>query len=53
MEIPVKDISLTNGKAELTKDIVFIEKWTRIENIREFIPDVIEPSFELAVFRTH
>jgi glycyl-tRNA synthetase len=45
VEIPVEGTSLANGKAELTKDILVIEKKTRVENIREYFPHVIEPSF--------
>lgn len=33
------------GKVALEKDIVTIEKQTRTETMREFIPNVIEPSF--------
>ncbi|EEH36931.1 glycyl-tRNA synthetase [Paracoccidioides lutzii Pb01] len=34
-----------SGKVELEKDIINIEKRTRVENIREYTPNVIEPSF--------
>ncbi|KAI9779155.1 MAG: Glycine--tRNA ligase 1, mitochondrial [Geoglossum umbratile] len=34
-----------NGKVELDKDILEIVKRTRVENIREYTPNVIEPSF--------
>lgn len=34
-----------NGNVELDKDLVNIEKRIRTENIREYIPNVIEPSF--------
>jgi len=34
-----------NGKVELDKDLITIEKRTRVENTREYIPNVIEPSF--------
>ncbi|KAI9830758.1 MAG: Glycine--tRNA ligase 1, mitochondrial [Sarea resinae] len=34
-----------NGKVELEKDIIVIERRTRVENTREYIPNVIEPSF--------
>lgn len=34
-----------NGKVELNKDLINIEKRTRIEHQREYIPNVIEPSF--------
>lgn len=33
------------GKVELEKDLVTIEKQTRTETMRDFIPNVIEPSF--------
>ncbi|KAI9807374.1 MAG: Glycine--tRNA ligase 1, mitochondrial [Piccolia ochrophora] len=36
-----------NGKVELDKDLVNIEKRTRVENVREYTPNVIEPSFGL------
>jgi len=45
VEIPAEGTSLPNGKAELDKDILIIEKRTRVENIREYVPNVIEPSF--------
>ena len=34
-----------DGKAELSKDLITIEKRTRVENVREYTPNVIEPSF--------
>jgi glycyl-tRNA synthetase len=34
-----------DGKVELDKDLVKIEKRTRIEHVREYTPNVIEPSF--------
>jgi glycyl-tRNA synthetase len=34
------------GKVEITKDLINIERRTRVENVREFTPNVIEPSFE-------
>ena len=39
-----------NGKVELDKDFINIEKRTRIEHRRECIPNVIESSFALGVF---
>lgn len=39
-----------NGKVELDKDLINIEKRTRIENRWEYIPNVIESSFALGVF---
>jgi len=43
VEIEVPGVG--SGKAELNKDLVKIEKRTRIENTREYVPNVIEPSF--------
>jgi len=37
--------SVGNGKVELDKDLVKIEKRTRIEHVREYTPNVVEPSF--------
>jgi len=37
--------SVGTGKVELDKDLVKIERQTRVENIREYVPNVIEPSF--------
>ncbi|KAF7514442.1 hypothetical protein GJ744_000212 [Endocarpon pusillum] len=34
-----------NGRVELEKDLVKIEKRTRVEHVREYTPNVIEPSF--------
>ncbi|KAE9971779.1 hypothetical protein BLS_006480 [Venturia inaequalis] len=43
IEIPVEAIAA--GKATLPKELVTIEKRTRIEHTREYVPNVIEPSF--------
>lgn len=43
MSIDVPELG--NGKVELEKDLVKIEKRTRIEHVREYTPNVIEPSF--------
>lgn len=43
IEIDVQGVN--DGKVELTKDLIKIEKRTRVENIREYTPNVIEPSF--------
>ncbi|QSS65952.1 glycyl-tRNA synthetase [Histoplasma capsulatum] len=43
IEIDVEGVG--SGKVELGKDIINIEKRTRVENIREYTPNVIEPSF--------
>ncbi|KAI9746568.1 MAG: Glycine--tRNA ligase 1, mitochondrial [Claussenomyces sp. TS43310] len=34
-----------NGKVDIGKDLIVIERRTRTENTREFTPNVIEPSF--------
>lgn len=34
-----------NGKVEIDKDLIKIERRTRIERIREYTPNVIEPAF--------
>ncbi|OCK76149.1 glycyl-tRNA synthetase-like protein [Lepidopterella palustris CBS 459.81] len=34
-----------DGKVEIDKELIAIEKRTRIENTREYTPNVIEPSF--------
>lgn len=36
-----------NGKVEISKDLITIERRTRVENTREYTPNVIEPSFGL------
>jgi glycyl-tRNA synthetase len=43
IEIDVPGVA--NGKVELGKDLITIQKKTRIENVREYVPNVIEPSF--------
>jgi len=43
IEIDVPGIG--NGKVEIDKDLLQIEKRTRIEHIREYTPNVIEPAF--------
>ncbi|KAL4974322.1 hypothetical protein BDW66DRAFT_161369 [Aspergillus desertorum] len=43
IEVDVEGVAL--GKVELEKDIIAIEKRTRVENVREYTPNVIEPSF--------
>ncbi|MCJ1356138.1 MAG: Glycine--tRNA ligase 1, mitochondrial [Icmadophila ericetorum] len=37
--------SVGDGKVEIHKDLITIEKRTRVEHIREYTPNVIEPSF--------
>ncbi|KAL2848485.1 hypothetical protein BJY01DRAFT_211853 [Aspergillus pseudoustus] len=44
-KIEVDVAGIASGKAELDKDIIKIEKRTRVENVREYTPNVIEPSF--------
>ncbi|KAJ5095106.1 hypothetical protein N7532_007397 [Penicillium argentinense] len=43
IEIDVEGVG--SGKVELDKDLIKIEKRTRVENVREYTPNVIEPSF--------
>ncbi|KAL4890428.1 hypothetical protein BDV59DRAFT_204386 [Aspergillus ambiguus] len=43
IEVDVEGVG--SGKVELDKDIITIEKRTRVENVREYTPNVIEPSF--------
>lgn len=43
IEINIEGVS--NGKVELEKGLIKIEKRTRIEHTREYTPHVIEPSF--------
>lgn len=42
-EIDIQGVG--SGKVELEKDLIKIEKRTRVENVREYTPNVIEPSF--------
>ncbi|CAI6333928.1 unnamed protein product [Periconia digitata] len=37
--------SVGDGKVEVPKELITIEKRTRVENVREYTPNVIEPSF--------
>jgi glycyl-tRNA synthetase len=43
IEVDVEGVG--SGKVELDKELVTIEKRTRVENVREYTPNVIEPSF--------
>lgn len=43
IEIDVPGIG--NGRVEIEKDLVTIEKRSRIEHVREYTPNVIEPAF--------
>ena len=44
-KITIDVAGVGNGKVELGKDLITIEKRTRVENVREYTPNVIEPSF--------
>lgn len=44
-KVEVDVAGVASGKVELEKDIITIEKRTRVENVREYTPNVIEPSF--------
>lgn len=39
------DVPGVGSQVELTPELVTIEKQTRIDHVRTFIPNVIEPSF--------
>ena len=43
VEVSVPNVG--NGSVEVDKDLITIEKRTRIEHTREYIPNVIEPAF--------
>ncbi|PLB51814.1 glycyl-tRNA synthetase 1 [Aspergillus steynii IBT 23096] len=43
IEVDVEGVG--SGKVELDKELITIEKRTRVEHVREFTPNVIEPSF--------
>ena len=43
IEVPVPEIAA--GKVVIEKDLITIEKRTKIENVREYTPNVIEPAF--------
>ncbi len=43
INLDVKGVA--DGKVELGKDLIQIEKRTRVEHVREYTPNVIEPSF--------
>jgi glycyl-tRNA synthetase len=44
-KIEIEVPGVADGKVELGKDLISIEKRTRTEHIREYTPNVIEPSF--------
>jgi glycyl-tRNA synthetase len=41
------DVEGVGNKVEISKDLIVIERRTRVENTREFTPNVVEPSFGL------
>lgn len=43
MEIDVPDVG--NGKVQIDKELITIEKRSRMEHVREYTPNVIEPAF--------
>ncbi|PYH40649.1 glycine--tRNA ligase [Aspergillus saccharolyticus JOP 1030-1] len=43
VEVPVEGVG--SGSVELDSELIKIEKRTRVENVREYTPNVIEPSF--------
>lgn len=44
-KIELKVDGVKDGKVELSKDLITIEKRKVVENMREYVPNVIEPSF--------
>jgi glycyl-tRNA synthetase len=44
------DVPGVGSQVELTPDLVVIEKRTRTEHVRSFVPNVIEPSFGVSHF---
>jgi len=44
-KIVVDVAGVGDGKVEVSKDFIAIERRTRVENTREYTPNVIEPSF--------
>lgn len=44
-EVEIEVQGVGNGHVKLDKELLAIEKRTRVENIREYTPNVIEPSF--------
>lgn len=44
-KITVEVPGIANNKVEISNDLIAIERRTRIENTREYTPNVIEPSF--------
>lgn len=46
------DVPGLGSQVELTPDLIVIEKRTRVERLRTFTPNVIEPSFGVSHFRS-
>lgn len=44
-KIEVEVAGIGNGKVEIDKELISIERRTRIEHVREYTPNVIEPAF--------
>lgn len=44
-KIEIEVAGVGDGKVEIGKDLINIEKRTRIEHVREYTPNVIEPAF--------
>jgi glycyl-tRNA synthetase len=44
-KITLKVADVAGGKVEIGQDMVTIERRSRTENVREYTPNVIEPSF--------
>lgn len=44
-EVEIEVPGVGSGQVKLDKELIKIEKRTRVENIREYTPNVIEPSF--------
>lgn len=44
-EVEIEVPGVGNGQVKLDKELITIEKRNRVENIREYTPNVIEPSF--------
>jgi glycyl-tRNA synthetase len=44
-KIKIEVDGVGTGKVELEKDLINIERRTRVENVREYTPNVVEPSF--------
>jgi glycyl-tRNA synthetase len=51
-KITVAVPTVGEGKVEVDKELIKIEKRTRVEKVREYTLSCTEPSFESAVFST-